>query len=90
MGRPSLLTDAQKAEAPATAGKGCDIERTCPQLRCKPEYNFTAYGVILKIFYVIAVTRLLNGGRPKVPDLAVLGRLPTSLPKFTHPIRYPD
>jgi DNA invertase Pin-like site-specific DNA recombinase len=43
MGRPSRLTDAQKSRGPATAGEGRDAERTCPQLRCKPQYDFTGH-----------------------------------------------
>jgi Resolvase, N terminal domain len=50
MGRPSRLTDAQKAEARRRRGGRRDIERACPKLRCQPRHDFSACEAINRIF----------------------------------------
>jgi len=64
MGRPSKLTDAQKAEARRRRDAGCDPCRTRAQLRRRQEHDFAANGMLLRRYwkfasFVVAVLALV-------------------------------
>ena len=48
MGRPSRLTDAQKAEAPRRRAKRATLAELRSQLRCKPGYDFETNSVTVR------------------------------------------